>query len=81
MKITKVLALTACVLTASLAVTQTSAETWKISNKEDLCEYLEDKKEAAEAVMKNGYSAAQYDKLEAKRKHWKKQYTDQCFDK
>lgn len=79
MKITKLLSIAVCVAAVSLSAAQISAETRKFSNKEDLCEYLQEKKEAAEDVMKKGYTASQYDKLEAKRKYWKKKYTDQCF--
>jgi len=79
MKIFQVSALVACFFVTGAPIGQVSAETVKFSSKEKQCEYLKDKKEAAEDAMKKGYTASQYDKLEAKRKHWKKLYIDQCF--
>jgi len=51
----------------------------KFKTKEALCQYIEEKKEAAEDRMLKGYKASQYDALEASRKYWKNLYVDKCF--
>lgn len=67
-------------LTALLTVGSTSIVfAKKFKNKKEQCAYLEEKKEQAEERMREGYTIKQYNKLEAKRKYWKKQYIDTCF--
>ena len=51
----------------------------KFKNKKEQCAYLEKKKEQAEERMREGYTFKQYNKLEAKRKYWKKKYIENCF--
>ena len=79
MKLTKALLLVGIMTIANSPLAQAAQKNDKAAKQEQKCEYLKDKKEAAEDAMRNGYAASQYDKLEAKRKHWKKQYIEQCF--
>lgn len=51
----------------------------KFKTKEALCNYIEKQKDNAESLMKNGYRASQYNKLEQNRKYWKGLYMDKCF--
>ena len=78
MKMTSALVSALCLVALGSSFAQ-AAEARKFSSDEEMCEYLEAKKEAAEDAMRNGYKASDYDKLEAKRKYWKKQYIDRCF--
>jgi len=51
----------------------------KFKTKQALCNYIEKQKDNAESLMKNGYQASQYNKLEQNRKYWKGLYMDKCF--
>lgn len=67
-------------LTTFIAISSTSiASAKKFKNKKDQCAYLAEKKDKAEERMREGYTIKQYNKLEAKRKYWKKQYIENCF--
>ena len=79
MKLTSALAVVICLSSAGMSPAHAAQSTQKLSSKEQMCDYLKGKKEAAEQAMRNGYSASQYDGLEKQRKYWKKQYVDHCF--
>ena len=79
MKLTSALVVVICLMSATASTVHAAETTQKFSSKEQMCDYLKGKKEAAEQAMRNGYSASQYDRLEQQRKYWKKQYVDRCF--
>ena len=79
MSLTSALVIVICLIGSSGSLAHAAKSTKKFSSKEQMCDYIQGKKEAAEQAMKNGYSASQYDSLEKRRKYWKKQYVDNCF--
>ena len=67
-------------LTTLIALNLTnSAFAKKFKNKKEMCTYFEEKKDQAEDRMHEGYTVKQYNKLETKRKYWKKKYIENCF--
>ena len=70
---------TICIMLMTISAFAKPKKLKKFKSKEALCAYIEEKKDKAEERMLRGYTVKQYNKLEARRKYWKKQYIENCF--
>lgn len=80
MKKSTMILITSLLVTVASSTNAKEINLKKFKTKEALCNYIEQQKDDAESLMKQGYKASDYNSLESNRKYWKGLYVDKCFD-